>query len=75
MRIFSNTKTCGGARMIDFTPFKELGLISRDLPKLISRVMDKDMQRGYELLKAWGDCTLDLRQIHAQALDFLGEKE
>ena len=59
--------------MIDFTPFKELGLISRDLPKLISKVMDQDMQRGYELLKAWGDCTLDLRQLHAQALEALEE--
>lgn len=61
--------------MIDFTPIKELAAISKQLPKLLTKVMDKDMQRGYELLKAWGDCTLDLRQIHAQALDFLDEKE
>lgn len=58
---------------MDFTPFKELAAISKQLPKLLTRVMEKDMQQGYELLKAWGDQTLDLRQVHAKAKEFLHE--
>lgn len=60
---------------MDFTPFKELAAISKQLPKLLTKVMEKDMQQGYELLKAWGDQTLDLRQVHAQALEALEESK
>lgn len=59
--------------MIDFTPIKELAAISKQLPKLLTKVMEQDAVRGYELLKAWGDQTLDLRQVHAQALEALEE--
>ena len=58
---------------MDFTPIKELAAISKQLPKLLTSVMEKDMQQGYELLKAWGDQTLDLRQVHAKAKEFLHE--
>lgn len=57
--------------MIDFTPFKELAAIRKKLPKLLTEVMEQDAIRGYELLKAWGEQTLDVRQVHAQALEAL----
>jgi len=60
---------------MDFTPFKELAAIRKKLPNLLAKVMEKDMQQGYDLLKAWGDQTLDVRQVHAKAKEFLGEKE
>ena len=58
---------------MDFTPFKELAAIRKKLPRLLTEVMEQDTLRGYELLKAWGEQTLDVRQVHAQALEALEE--